>query len=120
MKKTALVVAGFLALALGGVGLLLPIWPTTPFVLVAAGCFGSSSPRLYAWLAASPLFGEFVHHYKEKTGVSRRNKTGALCFLWAMLALSAWLIGKPVMVAVLAVIGAAVTAHILLLKTKAT
>ena len=118
MKTTALIAAGFVALALGGVGILIPIWPTTPFVLVAAGCFGTGNPKLYQWLAHSRLFGEFVRNYQEKTGVSRSHKIGALCFLWAMLALSIAVIGTPIMACVLAGVGFAVTAHILLLKSK--
>ncbi len=118
MKTALLTFAGAIALTLGGVGLLLPVWPTTPFVLVAAGCFASGNPRMYTWLARSRYFGEFVRNYKEHTGVSARSKTVALCFLWGMLLLSMILIAKPVMFAVLCVIGVAVTLHILLLKSK--
>lgn len=118
MKTALLTFAGIAALAFGGVGLLLPVWPTTPFVLIAAGCFASGNPHMYSRLARSRYFGEFVRNYKEHTGVSRHTKIVALCFLWGMLILSMFFIAKPVMYVVLSIIGAAVSIHILLLKTK--
>ena len=118
MKRGFFAALGGLFLALGAVGLLLPVWPTTPFVLLAAGCFGAGSPRAYAWLAASPLFGEYIKDRRDKTGISKRTKITSLVFLWGMLALSAYFTGKLWVTLVLAAVGAAVTVHILLLRTK--
>jgi hypothetical protein len=43
-------VLGFICVGLGAIGIVLPILPTTPFVLAAAGCFCKSSPKMYNWL----------------------------------------------------------------------
>lgn len=118
MRKKLLLVAGFLALALGAIGIVLPILPTTPFVLVAASCFASSNPKLYQWLKRTKYLGEYIENYQKKTGVSKTVKRKSLVFLWVMLAASA-IIGKSmVLTCILLVVGGAVTVHIKMLKSK--
>ena len=116
--KVLLINAGFLLLALGAVGVFVPVLPTTPFVLLAAACFGSASPKLYRWLAGTRFFGPFIENYKSKNGVPARTKAFALCFLWPLLILSMVLTGKLWVIALLTLVGAAITAHILLIKTR--
>lgn len=120
MKNTIKIICGALALSLGAIGLVLPILPTTPFVLVAAACFCTASPRLYNRLAASRYFGEYISNYREKTGVSKATKRNGLLFLWGMLLLSAIIFRRPLVWAILLAVGAAVTAHILLLRKRDT
>jgi uncharacterized membrane protein YbaN (DUF454 family) len=116
--KVLMICAGFLLLALGAVGVFVPVLPTTPFVLLAAACFGSASPKLYKWLAGTRFFGPFIENYKQKNGVPARMKALALCFLWPLLVLSMVLTGKLWVIALLTLVGAAVSAHILLIKTR--
>lgn len=52
-----LLVIGLLALALGAIGLFLPLLPTAPFLLLSALCFARASERLYGWLISHPVFG---------------------------------------------------------------
>lgn len=66
----------------------MPVLPTTPFVLVAAACFTTSSPALYKRLLNSPSFGEFIRNYREKTGISKKTRIIALTFLWSACNLS--------------------------------
>lgn len=99
-------------LVLGAIGIFLPMLPTTPFVLVAAACF-SQSPRLSAWLLKSKFFGEYIRNYRERQGLKKSTVITSLTFLWTMLGLSAFLSKSPILAAGLAVVGAAVTAHIL-------
>jgi uncharacterized membrane protein YbaN (DUF454 family) len=116
--KVLMICAGFLLLALGAVGVFVPVLPTTPFVLLAAACFGSASPKLYKWLAGTRFFGPFIENYKKKNGVPTRTKAFALCFLWPLLILSMVLTRKLWVILLLTLVGAAVTAHILLIKTR--
>lgn len=118
MKNAVLVFLGFLALLIGGIGALLPIMPTTPFVLIAAACFAGGSPKLHEKLKNTKYFGEFVQNYECKTGVTKKVKTKAIIFLWITLCLSALIFQKPVLIVALSVVGIAVTLHILLIKTK--
>jgi uncharacterized membrane protein YbaN (DUF454 family) len=118
MKKILLNIAGFLALAAGAIGVLLPIMPTTPFVLCAAGCFSAANPAIYRRLAGSKIFGEYISNYREKTGIGTASRVRGLVFLWTMLIVSALLVRKPLVLAVLGVVGVAVSIHILTIRRK--
>jgi uncharacterized membrane protein YbaN (DUF454 family) len=118
IKKTLLIVAGVVSLALGGIGVFLPLLPTTPFVLLAAGCFAGSSPAMHRWLCRSRFFGEYIENYRTNAGVSKSVKVRAIVFLWAGLALSAAAVHKPIVRIILAVVGICVSTHLLMMKTK--
>ena len=69
---------GAFFLLLGAAGVILPLLPTTPFVLLAAGCFARSSPRLHRWLLDSALFGPVLRDWENKHCVSCRVKRFAI------------------------------------------
>lgn len=118
LKGVILIVCGFVALILGGVGVFLPIMPTTPFILVSAACFSGSSPRIYQRLLRTRYFGEFIANYRNKTGVEKTVKVKAIAFLWITLIISALIFKTPLVLAILAIVGIAVTVHIALIKTR--
>jgi uncharacterized membrane protein YbaN (DUF454 family) len=66
--------AGLLALALGAVGVVLPLLPTVPFLLLAAFCFARSSEKLHRWLLTHPTFGPSITDWEERGAISRRAK----------------------------------------------
>lgn len=118
IKQWALKAIGFLCLGLGCIGIVLPVLPTTPFVIAAALCFSFASPELSAWLEKNKYFGPYIDNYKNKTGVPMKQKVWAICFMWVMMIISMLIIQKPVMYAALFVIGVLVTIHIAMLKTR--
>jgi uncharacterized membrane protein YbaN (DUF454 family) len=69
-KRTILIISGFLSLAIGVVGIFVPLLPTTPFVLLAAFCFSKSSERLHHWLVHHPRLGPIISDW-EQNGVIR-------------------------------------------------
>jgi uncharacterized protein len=71
------------AVVLGTAGLVVPLVPTTPFLLVAAWAFARSSPRLHRWLVTHPRFGPAIGDWQRHRAISRRAKG------WAMLAIAA-------------------------------
>lgn len=90
---------GILALALGFVGIFLPVLPTTPFVLLAAFCFSKGSPRLHQWILASPLFGPMIADWEDGGVIRLRAKIVAtslilLSFSWLTFFSRAPLVGK--------------------------
>lgn len=56
--------AGCLCLGLAALGVVLPVLPTTPFVLLAAWCFSRGSQRLHRWLLANPTFGPSIREWE--------------------------------------------------------
>ena len=83
MGRIIWLAAGFAALTLGGIGVVLPLLPTTPFVILAAFAFGKSSPRLRAWLERHRVFGPAIRDWERHGAISRRAKAAA-CFAMAL------------------------------------
>jgi uncharacterized membrane protein YbaN (DUF454 family) len=66
---------GFVFLALGALGVVLPLLPTTPFILLSAACFARSSERWHRWLLANETFGPMIRNWEERRCISCRVKT---------------------------------------------
>lgn len=61
---------GFFFVGLALIGIFLPLLPTTPFVIIAAGCFSRSSERCYRWLYSSRVFGPLLQNWEKNKSVS--------------------------------------------------
>lgn len=73
---------GLVAVALGGLGVVVPGLPTTGFFVLAAACFSKSSPRFEAWVLNLPGVGQMVCDYRAGLGMPRRAKAIAIgCML---------------------------------------
>jgi uncharacterized membrane protein YbaN (DUF454 family) len=79
--RAAWFVSGIVALATGLVGIVLPLLPTTPFLLLAAFCFARSSPALHDWIIHHPRFGPPIQDWRSHRAISRKAKTGAMALL---------------------------------------
>ena len=66
--------AGHLSLTLGIIGLLVPVMPTSPFVILAAACYARSSERFHRMLLNNKHFGEDIRRWQERRCVRRRVK----------------------------------------------
>ncbi|MGE4453761.1 MAG: YbaN family protein [Sphaerochaeta sp.] len=107
---------GIIAVTLGGIGVFLPVLPTTPFVLLAGLLFSFSSERLGDWLEQNRLLGPYLKHYRKGTGVPRKTKVKAIITLWIGLGITFFLVGKLPLIIMLVVIGSLVTIHIATIK----
>ncbi|MBK7030935.1 MAG: YbaN family protein [Bacteroidales bacterium] len=85
MIKLVLLILGFLSLALGIIGIFLPVLPTTPFVLLAAYLFGKSSEKFHQYLYNHRIFGPMVRDFYERKAMKRKNKVIALVSMWIVL-----------------------------------
>jgi len=94
MKRHGFFALGSALVALGFVGAFLPLLPTTPFLILAAGCFARSSPRLEAWLLNHPQFGPVLTNWRERGAIPRKAKTLACCGMAIGFALF-WWASKP-------------------------
>ena len=120
-KRWLLLMAGLLCVGLAAAGTVLPLLPTTPFLLLAAACFARSSEKLHHWLHTNRLFGPYLLAYRNGEGIPLKAKIATLLLLWVSLGASLLLVIPPhlwfVRIA-LALIGAGVTVHILRIKTR--
>ncbi|KPC32987.1 Uncharacterized protein ABJ99_1840 [Pseudomonas syringae pv. cilantro] len=87
-----LAAVGWLSVALGVIGIFLPVLPTTPFLLLAAACFARSSPRFYHWLINHPQLGPWIRDYLEGNGIPLKGKVYAIGMMWASISLSCYLV----------------------------
>ncbi|TYB80960.1 YbaN family protein [Maritimibacter fusiformis] len=85
---------GWVAVALGLIGVVLPGLPTTPFLLVAAFSFSRSSPRLRLWLENHPQFGPPIRDWEDRGAISARAKTLAVAMMGLVFAISL-IVGMP-------------------------
>lgn len=121
MVRALFVIAGFIALTLALAGLLLPLLPTTPFLLLAAGCFSRSSSRLHGWLLRLPLAGRMLEDYARLGGLTRRTKQAAVMFLWLTMGTSVIVLSASAgLMMLLAVIAVAVSLVIVALPNAAS
>ena len=107
MRRLLYLGLGFASVALGALGVVLPLLPTVPFMLLAAYFFARSSPRLEAWLVEHPRFGPHIRAWRERGAISPAGKRTALFafafsailgfvllpFPWLLLPAAAGLIG---------------------------
>jgi uncharacterized membrane protein YbaN (DUF454 family) len=99
-KRILLIIIGVLSLVLGGIGVVLPLLPTTPFVLVAAIAFANSSERLHDWLLAHRVFGPLIDNWRRYGAISRRAKALSILSMAAILIIS-FLLAAPTHVIVI-------------------
>ena len=107
---------GWIATAAAAIGVALPLWPTTPFALLAAWAFARSSPRLEAWLLGHPSFGPAIRAWNARRAIPRKAKlvaAGSLPASWTgvwladatasvlslsgavLLAVGLWILSRP-------------------------
>ena len=92
LARAVLICIGWLSMVLGIIGLVLPVMPTTPFLLLAAACFLRSSPRFYQWLVDHKYLGPYLRYYLDGKGIPRRANVGIIAMLWLTMTPTALLI----------------------------
>lgn len=117
MKKKLLFILGFLSLILGVVGVVLPILPTTPFLLLSAYCFSRSSEKFHKFILENKVFGQYIRDYNEKKGITLKNKIIALSVLTIGISYSFYKVPNIYMRIMLIVVFIGVTVHIVKLRT---
>ena len=118
ITRILLIVAGTLCVALGVIGIFVPLLPTTPFLLLAAVCYARSSERLYDWLLTNRWFGDYVRHYREGKGLPLKQKILTLTALWLTLGYAAlFVVSQAWAQIILFGIALTVTIHLLRIKT---
>ena len=115
--RVLLIIAGTFFVGLGTIGIVLPLLPTTPFLLLAAACYARSSKRFYSWLINNKWFGSYIKNYRDGNGIPLRVKVLTIFFLWTTMAISAFFVNIFFVTIILILIAAGVTTHIIFIKT---
>lgn len=118
MKKYLLIIVGCISLGLGVIGMFLPVLPTTPFLLLSAGCFLRSSKSLYDWLLNHKHLGGYIRDFIEHKAISKKIKITIITTLWATILLSVMIVEIIWVKILLILIAIGVSVHILHFKTK--
>lgn len=119
MKKKILMSLGIISTIIGTIGIIVPLLPTTPFLLLAAACFYKSSEKLHFWLLNNKLLGTYISDYINKRGMPLKVKIFTLFLLWLSISYAFFYSTDNLYVRILLIIIViSVTTHILLIKTK--
>ncbi len=118
MKRILLIVCGTLFVALGAIGIVVPILPTTPFLLLAAFCYARSSQRFLQWLLTNRWFGRYIKNYREGRGLPLREKVLTIAALWLAILFSVLHVVSALWLRLLLIVTAVgVTVHLVCIKT---
>lgn len=110
---------GTASVAMGVIGIVVPVWPTTCFLLLAGWCYARSSRRAERWLHENRLFGRYLRDYRERGIISPRVRRTSVVTLWLFIGVSAVaLSGRVWLVALLLLVAGAVTLHLYSLPTE--
>lgn len=117
-RKNILKGLGIMFLVIGITGIIIPLLPTTPFLLLATACFAKSSPTLHDRLINNRIFGKYIRNYQENKGIPLRAKITSLFFLWLSIGFTLYFIleNNYVQTVVIAIL-IGITVHILRMKT---
>lgn len=94
---------GLTSMALGALGILLPLLPTVPFLLLAAFCFARSSERLHSWMLEHPTLGPPIHDWNENGAISLKAKRLATLSVVLVFGLSLALGLRPMILIIQAI-----------------
>lgn len=111
-------ISGFISLIIGIIALIIPLVPTTPFLLISAACFFRSSDRFYKMLLNHRWAGKHIKNYREDKSVTRAMKWQTIAVFWISISVSALVFVHNWWIRIFMwSIAACVSIHILRLKT---
>jgi len=118
LKKAFYVFLGSIFLFLGAIGIIIPLLPTTPFLLLSAACYYKGSKRMHNWIQKNRIFGEHIRNYKEGRGMLLKTKVITITILWASISYTALFIIQTIFIQIILItIAAGVTIHLLKIPT---
>lgn len=120
IRRSVYFSVGAVSVVLGVIGVFVPLWPTTCFLLLAGWCFARSSTRAERWLHENHLFGRYLRDYREQGVISSRVRATSVATLWVFIVISGVLLANRLWaVALLLLVAIAITVHLYSLPTEA-
>lgn len=117
LLRLALMTVGWVAVAAGVAGIFLPLVPTVPLLLLAAGCFARSSDSFHRWLVEHRRLGPLIRDYLHGDGIPQRAKVTAIVMVWLSISLSMYFVPAPWVKMLLATIATGITVYLVKLPT---
>lgn len=117
LKRALYIVAGHLLLVAGVLGIVLPVIPGTPFLLLASACYLRGSPRLHAWLHNHRFLGPYLRAFEEGRGLPARVKTIAIATMWIGITITIVMVKHFYVALALVAMAAGVTIYLLRMPT---
>ena len=118
IQKGLMIAAGAICVALAVLGIVFPVLPTTPFLLLAAFLFARSSERMHDWLLNHRWFGPYIRNYREGRGMTARDKAITIGSLWLGIGFTVlFAVESPWVRLLLLAIACGVSFHLLRLRT---
>jgi uncharacterized membrane protein YbaN (DUF454 family) len=117
--RALFVALGTVFLALGVIGIVVPVLPTTPFLLLAAACYARASERLYDWLLGQSTLGPIIERWRRSGSMAPSVKRRALIVVVVTFAVSIALVGDVAVRAGLVVSGAVLLFFLARIPTEA-
>lgn len=87
--------SGWASLGLGVVGIVVPLLPTVPFVILAAYCFARGNPKAERWLVEHPTYGPHIQAWRGRGAISRKGKVAASIAFAVSVAIGFWRLPMP-------------------------
>jgi uncharacterized protein len=116
-RKVLFNILGTIFVGLGIAGIILPLVPATPFLLLASACYLRGSDRLHSWLMNHRLMGPYLRNFKEHRAMPMQAKIGTIAVLWISIIASAYAIDRLTVQITLVVIALCTTTYILRMRT---
>ena len=119
IRRPALYMGGWVALAMGIIGVVVPLWPTTCFLLLSGWCFSKSSARMYRWLRQNQFFGQYLRGYQDRKVIPKRVRSTSALVLWSFILITPAMLDAGTLIwAILLTVGVGVTVHLYSLDTS--
>ena len=118
LKRGLYFIAGTICLILGIIGIAIPIFPTTPFLLLAAASYFRSSEKAYNWLLSNKLFGNLIKNYREGKGLPIKVRVITIALLWITIVISIVFIQNFGIQILLLIIATLVSIHVARIRPK--
>ncbi|MDL1980094.1 MAG: YbaN family protein [Deltaproteobacteria bacterium] len=116
--RICLIITGIFFVSVGTLGIVLPLLPTTPFLVLASMCFSRSSERFHNWLLNNKWFGAYIKNYRAGKGISLRQKIVVLSLLILTIGYSCiFLLDHIAVRVILVLVAIGISIHILRIPT---
>ena len=91
MKNIMYMLIGCISVCLGGIGSIMPMLPTVPFLLLAAYCFARSSKKMHAWFSGTTLYKKHLESYVKGKGMTKATKVRIMISVTILMAIGFWM-----------------------------